>query len=127
MSGLRFTLPALATLWGIFSVAYSVRFIHQVFFGPPAKDLPRPPHEPTRGMLGNVLIVKKGAPDNSSDDQWLYSMDAKDQKFMEEFFAQDPDFQVREPFFEKVDGGQGLHGGHITRTAHDDVWFRSPV
>ncbi|HET8698757.1 MAG TPA: hydrogen gas-evolving membrane-bound hydrogenase subunit E, partial [Gammaproteobacteria bacterium] len=50
-SGLRFTLPAVATLWGIFSVAYSARFIHQVFFGPAASGLPRPPHEPTRGML----------------------------------------------------------------------------
>ena len=44
-------LPAVATLAGMFSVAYSMRFIHQVFFGPPADDLPRAPHEPTRGML----------------------------------------------------------------------------
>jgi multicomponent K+:H+ antiporter subunit A len=50
-SGLRFTLPAVAILWGVFSVAYSARFIHQVFFGPVATGLPRPPHEPTRGML----------------------------------------------------------------------------
>src|SRR6188508_2086008 len=47
----------------------------------------------TRGMLGNVLVQKKGAQDNSSDDQWLYSMDAADQKFLEDFFAKDPDFQ----------------------------------
>jgi multisubunit Na+/H+ antiporter MnhF subunit len=33
-SGLRLTFPAIATLAGIFSVAYSVRFIHRVFFGP---------------------------------------------------------------------------------------------
>ncbi len=50
-SGLRFTLPAVATLASMFSVAYSVRFIHQVFFGPVATQLPRTPHEPTRGML----------------------------------------------------------------------------
>ncbi len=57
-SGLRFTLPAVATVAGIFSVAYSVRFIHQVFFGPPATDLPRAPHEPTRGMLlPSALLV----------------------------------------------------------------------
>src|SRR5690606_30233728 len=57
-SGLRFTLPALATIAGVFSVAYSLRFIHQVFFGPPAEDLPRPPHEPTRGMLvPSALLV----------------------------------------------------------------------
>lgn len=51
-------LPAMATLAGMFSVAYSLRFIHQVFFGPPARDLPRTPHEPTRGMLlPSALLV----------------------------------------------------------------------
>jgi multicomponent K+:H+ antiporter subunit A len=49
--GLRFTLPAVATVASAFSVAYSLRFIHQVFFGPAATDLPRMPREPTRGML----------------------------------------------------------------------------
>lgn len=43
-------LPLVATAWGIFSVAYSLRFIHGVFFGPPATDLPRVPHEPPRWM-----------------------------------------------------------------------------
>jgi len=57
-SGLRLTLPAVATIAGVFSVAYSVRFIHQVFFGPRATELPRTPHEPTRGMLlPSVLLV----------------------------------------------------------------------
>jgi multicomponent K+:H+ antiporter subunit A len=58
-SGFRFTLPAMATLAGIFSVAYSARFIHQVFFGPAAKDLPHTPREPTRGMLlpGALLVA----------------------------------------------------------------------
>jgi multicomponent K+:H+ antiporter subunit A len=57
-TGLEFTLPAVATIAGIFSVAYSVRLIHQVFFGPPAQDLPRPPREPTRGMLvPSALLV----------------------------------------------------------------------
>lgn len=50
-SGLRFTLPAVATIASMFSVAYSLRFIHQVFFGPAATDLPHTPREPTRGML----------------------------------------------------------------------------
>ncbi len=55
---LRFGLPALATLAGVFSVAYSLRLIHQVFFGAPAQDLPRAPHEPTRWMLlPSVLLV----------------------------------------------------------------------
>jgi multicomponent K+:H+ antiporter subunit A len=56
---LRFGLPAAATLAGMFSVAYSIRFIHQVFFGRMADDLPRTPHEPSRGMLlsGILLVV----------------------------------------------------------------------
>jgi multicomponent K+:H+ antiporter subunit A len=56
---IRIGLPAIATLAGIFSVAYSARFIHRVFFGPVAHDLPRDPHEPTRGMLvpSAVLVL----------------------------------------------------------------------
>ncbi|MBB3962897.1 multicomponent K+:H+ antiporter subunit A [Rhizobium metallidurans] len=44
-------LPYVATLAGAFSVAYSLRFIHTVFFGPPPTDLPiARPHEPPRWM-----------------------------------------------------------------------------
>ncbi len=43
-------LPYFATVAGIFSVAYSLRFIYKVFFGPPPLDLPRQPHEPPRWM-----------------------------------------------------------------------------
>lgn len=54
----RVGLPAVATVASMFSVAYSMRFIHSVFFGPPARDLPREPHEPTRGMLvPSALLV----------------------------------------------------------------------
>jgi multicomponent K+:H+ antiporter subunit A len=38
-----------AIVYGIFSVAYSLRFIY-VFFGKPAQDLPSQPHEPPRWM-----------------------------------------------------------------------------
>lgn len=48
---LRYGLPLMATIAGAFSVTYSLRFILQVFFGPPATDLPRAPHEPPRFML----------------------------------------------------------------------------
>ncbi|HEY0681851.1 MAG TPA: monovalent cation/H+ antiporter subunit A [Steroidobacter sp.] len=48
---LRVTLPATAILAGMFSVAYSARFIRQVFFGTAPDELPRAPHEPTRWML----------------------------------------------------------------------------
>lgn len=44
-------LPYVATLSGAFAVAYSLRFIHTVFFGPKPVDLPNPnPHEPPRWM-----------------------------------------------------------------------------
>ncbi|GAA4325523.1 monovalent cation/H+ antiporter subunit A [Pigmentiphaga soli] len=48
--GMRFALPVAATVAGAFSVAYSWRFMHDVFFGPPPRDLPRTPHEPVRWM-----------------------------------------------------------------------------
>ena len=48
---LRISLPAVATVAGMFSVAYSARFIRQVFFGTVPGELPREPHEPTRWML----------------------------------------------------------------------------
>ena len=38
-------LPYIATFAGMFSVAYSLRFIHGVFFGSQPTDLPREPHE----------------------------------------------------------------------------------
>ncbi|WP_414901912.1 monovalent cation/H+ antiporter subunit A [Rhizobium cremeum] len=44
-------LPYVATLASAFSVAYSLRFIHTVFFGPPPVGLPKEkPHEPPRWM-----------------------------------------------------------------------------
>jgi multicomponent K+:H+ antiporter subunit A len=54
---IRIGLPAIATLAAMFSVTYSLRLIHQVFFGPPATNLPRTPHEPTRGMLLPSLLL----------------------------------------------------------------------
>jgi multicomponent K+:H+ antiporter subunit A len=54
----QYGLPLAATVAGAFSVAYSLRFILQVFFGPPARDLPRAPHEPPRWMLlPSALLV----------------------------------------------------------------------
>ena len=54
----RIVLPFFATLAGVFSVAYSLRFIHDVFFGPQATDLPHTPHDPTRWMLlPSALLV----------------------------------------------------------------------
>ncbi|WP_424629729.1 monovalent cation/H+ antiporter subunit A [Bradyrhizobium sp. SYSU BS000235] len=39
-------LPYIVTLASTFTVAYSLRFIRDVFFGPPPTELPRIPHEP---------------------------------------------------------------------------------
>ena len=50
--------PIVATLAGIFSVAYSARFIHDVFFNGKPVDLPiYPPHEPPRYMKFPVEIL----------------------------------------------------------------------
>ena len=53
----EYGLPALATLAGVFAVAYSLRFGHDVFFGPPPTDLPRPPHEPVHWMRVPVELL----------------------------------------------------------------------
>lgn len=50
-------LPTTATLAGIFSVAYSVRFIHDVFFNGEPINLPRTPKEPPRYMKIPVEIL----------------------------------------------------------------------
>jgi multicomponent K+:H+ antiporter subunit A len=39
-------LPYIVTAASMFTVAYSLRFIRDVFFGPPPKDLPKTPQEP---------------------------------------------------------------------------------
>lgn len=43
-------LPYAATIASAFSVTYSIRFIHTVFFGPKPLELPREPHEPPHWM-----------------------------------------------------------------------------
>jgi len=50
-------LPYLATIAGAFSVAYSLRFIHGVFFGSAAAGLPREPHEPPRWMRFPIELL----------------------------------------------------------------------
>lgn len=51
-------LPYIVTIASMFTVAYSLRFILDVFFGPSPKDLPRVPHEPPFLMrLPSGLLV----------------------------------------------------------------------
>ncbi|HEU0230300.1 MAG TPA: monovalent cation/H+ antiporter subunit A [Burkholderiaceae bacterium] len=54
----RVGLPVAAVVAGAFSVAYSLRFIRQVFFGQPTQDLPHRPHDPPLWMLlPSALLV----------------------------------------------------------------------
>ena len=53
----RYTLPAAATLAGVFAVVYSLRFGHDVFFGSPPHDCPRTPHEPARWMRVPIELL----------------------------------------------------------------------
>ncbi len=53
----EFALPLIATIAGTFSVAYALRFTVDVFFGPPATDLPHTPHEPPRWMRAPVELL----------------------------------------------------------------------
>ena len=50
-------LPYFATVAGMFSVAYSLRFIHGAFFGPDPVGLPRPPQEPPRWMRFPIELL----------------------------------------------------------------------
>jgi multicomponent K+:H+ antiporter subunit A len=54
---LEVLLPAAATLAGMFSVAYSLRLVVDVFWGPPATDLPRQPHEPPHWMRVPIELL----------------------------------------------------------------------
>jgi multicomponent K+:H+ antiporter subunit A len=49
--------PGAATLAGMFGVAYSARFVHDVFFNGEPRDLPRVPHEPPRWMKLPVEVL----------------------------------------------------------------------
>lgn len=55
---LGWLVPVAATLGGVCSVAYSLRFIHDVFFNGPPRDLPQPhPHEPPLFMKAPVALL----------------------------------------------------------------------
>ncbi|WP_409525306.1 monovalent cation/H+ antiporter subunit A [Nitrincola sp. MINF-07-Sa-05] len=57
LGSLSWMIPVLATLAAVFSVAYSLRFIHDVFFNGEPEDLPKTPHEPPRFMKVPVEIL----------------------------------------------------------------------
>lgn len=58
LASVRWLLPVAATVAGVFAVAYSARFIHDVFFNGQPRNLPKyPPHEPPRFMHLPVVIL----------------------------------------------------------------------
>jgi multicomponent K+:H+ antiporter subunit A len=64
-AGSHLAVPVLATIGALLSVAYSLRFIVHVFFGPERDDYPAKPHDPKFGMwvapaLLAVLVVLIG-------------------------------------------------------------------
>ncbi|PIE44380.1 MAG: monovalent cation/H+ antiporter subunit A [Gammaproteobacteria bacterium] len=57
LGSLSWLIPLLATIGAAFSVAYSLRFIHDVFFNGEPVDLPKTPKEPPRYMKVPVEIL----------------------------------------------------------------------
>ena len=57
LGALGWIAPIAVTLGGMFSVAYSARLIHNVFFNGKTKDLPNTPHEPPRFMKVPVELL----------------------------------------------------------------------
>lgn len=57
LGSLSWLIPLLATVGAAFSVAYSLRFIHDVFFNGEPIDLPKTPKEPPRYMKVPVEIL----------------------------------------------------------------------
>jgi multicomponent K+:H+ antiporter subunit A len=49
--------PVLATFASVFTVAYSARFVHDVFFAPPPEPFDPPPHEPPLFMKLPVALL----------------------------------------------------------------------
>ncbi len=49
--------PGIATLGAAFSVAYSVRYIHDTFFNGAPRAMPNEPHDPGPGMLAPVALL----------------------------------------------------------------------
>jgi multicomponent K+:H+ antiporter subunit A len=54
---INLSLPIGATIAGMLSVAYSVKFVHGVFFGPPPTQLEKTPHEPPALMRRPIELL----------------------------------------------------------------------
>lgn len=57
IGAISWLIPVLATVGAALSVAYSLRFIHDVFYNGEPRDLPKTPHEPPRYMRVPVEVL----------------------------------------------------------------------
>jgi multicomponent K+:H+ antiporter subunit A len=57
LGSISWMIPVFATIGAALAVAYSLRFIHDVFFNGEPRDLPKTPHEPPRYMRVPVEIL----------------------------------------------------------------------
>jgi len=55
--GLAWLVPATATLAATLSVAYSLRYVAHVYFGPRRADYPKQPHDPGIGLWGPPALL----------------------------------------------------------------------
>lgn len=55
--GQPWVFPVLATLGALLSVAYSLRYIVHVYFGPRRDDYPKTPHDPGVGLWGPPAVL----------------------------------------------------------------------
>jgi len=55
--GQAWVFPVLATLGATLSVAYSLRYIIHVYFGPRRDDYPKTPHDPGIGLWGPTAVL----------------------------------------------------------------------
>ena len=57
MAGVPWLFPVVATVGAVFSMAYSVRLVHGVFFEEPQGEAPKKGHDPSVGMLLPVAVL----------------------------------------------------------------------
>lgn len=57
LGGLSWLIPVLATLGSLLSAAYALRFVRNVFFDGPPRDVSRTPHEPPMLMRAPILFL----------------------------------------------------------------------
>ena len=88
---------SLATLFSI-----SCGFIAISLFDGYLNDLRNRIHDNfiTRAMMGHVIIEKKGMSTHGYADSWGYTLDPREQQFLDDFLKKDGDVRVRVRFLE---------------------------